>query len=135
MLGKIFQIKNTILKVIENKTFKRIMAVLGIIILIVFGLFNIWKDTHNDLQTNTGEIIKIFVCMDLGLSEEDSEKIISDLTEDDNSKIDNILNKYIKGLKIIDKLSELEDFNNIRDILSEKDIADIQNIYRRYVTI
>ena len=133
MLGKIFQVRNIILKITESIAFKRIATIIGILALILLGLLNVWKNTYKDLQTNTGEILKILVCMDLGFSEEASEKIILNLTEEDNSEIDNILNKYTNGLQIIDRLSELTDFNNIRDILSNEDIDNIQTIYKKYI--
>lgn len=133
MPAAVIRLQSKLIQMRESRVLKVIGIILISIVIIILGLFKFWKETHKDLQTNTGEILKILVCMDLGFSEEDSEKIILNLTEEDNLKIDNILNKYTNGLQIIDRLSELTDFNNIRDILSNEDIDNIQTIYKKYI--
>ena len=132
MPAAVIRLQSKLIQMRESRVLKVIGIILISIVIIILGLFKFWKETHNELQNNTNYIFKMIIAMDLGLDEQESDNLISGLSKEDTADIDDILNKYTKGFKCIDKLSEVQKSNvNIDDIINKEEKDKIQSIYMK----
>ena len=132
MPSAVIRLQSKLIQMKESRVLKVIGIILISIVIIILGLFKFWKETHNELQDNTNYIFKMIIAMDLGLDEQESDDLISSLSKEDTTDIDDILNKYTKGFKFIDKLSEVQKADvNIDDIINKEDKDKIQSIYMK----
>ena len=132
MPAAVIRLQSKLIQMKESRVLKVIGIIFISIVIIILGLFKFWKETHNELQDNTNYIFKMIIAMDLGLDEQESDDLISSLSEEDTADIDDILNKYTEGFKFIDKLSEVQKSEvNIDDIINKEDKDKIQSIYMK----
>lgn len=132
MTAAVIRLQSKLIQMRESRVLKVIGIIFISIVIIILGLFKFWKETHNELQDNTNYIFKMIIAMDLGLDEQESDDLISSLSEEDAADIDDILNKYTRGFKFIDKLSDVQKSDvNIDDIINKEDKDKIQSIYMK----
>lgn len=126
-------------KLKQSRALRIIGIIFAIIAMLILGALNLWKDTHKDLQASTNDILKVIIAMDLGLSEDDSEELIAELSDEDIQRIDEILNNYTKGFGFIDKMQKInknddsiDDIKSVvNEIITQEDKETIQYIYKR----
>ena len=100
MPAAVIRLQSKLIQMKESRVLKVIGIILISIVIIILGLFKFWKETHNELQDNTNYIFKMIIAMDLGLDEQESDDLISSLSKEDTTDIDDILTQVCKKYNV-----------------------------------